>query len=329
MTGWHPPWIAPALALMLVATSSAWAAPPPPPAAKPEIQQFICPIDGGRATAQGHDGRPSPKRYSDFEMPTRAYTNLVVACPKCGYAAWTHDFERHVGGGVSAFVHQHLKPTAKRAAAEPAIAYKHHMNLLHYKKADVREQIGVGLFYTYVLKRKRPWGGLDPALERRIVGARKRALMLIKQTMKSDPPRTARGRLEWRYLIGELSRLTGAAKVARPILDEVCKSEEAGITVRRLACEMAERARRGDTSEDYRDGKFDLRGIAGAEERSAALKKAAAKADAKDKSEAKAEAAAKKAPEDPKKRPLPPPNVQLPQHNTRDKYAPPPPPPAK
>ncbi len=326
----------PTLLVVLLPTWVALAAPParPTPTAA-KGRSYICPIDGGRTSAIGHDGKPSPKRYTDFEMPTRAYTNLVVACPKCGYANWTHDFERPVSGGITTYVMTHFKKSARRAAAEPSIAYQHHMNLLYNRRSEIREQIGTSLFYTYVLKRKRPWGGIDPGLELRIVKSRKRALKLMKKAMNDDPPRTPRGRLEWRYLIGELSRLTGDPKAATPILKEVCQIREAGITVRKLACEMVERARRGDTSEDYRDGKFDMRGIDAALKRSKAMKAAAARLHEADKKAAKAAKTAEKAknqakakPEGKKKGPLPPPNVPPPQSNSGDKYAPPPPPPA-
>ncbi len=338
MTVRHGTWIASVLACALLALPSD-AAPPPRKAPPPvKARSYICPIDGGRTSAIGHDGRPSPKRYSDFEMPTRAYTNLVVACPKCGYASWTQDFERPVSGSITTYVMSRFKKSARRAAAEPAIAYQHHMSLLHSKRADIREQIGTALFYTYVLKRKRPWGGLDPALERKILNARQRALKLMKRAMQRDPPRNARGRLEWRYLIGELNRLVGEHKRATPILADVCQQRDAGITVRRLSCEMVERARRGNTSEDYRDGKFDVRGIDAAEKRAAAMKAAAQKRRAADKKAQAAAGAAKTKPNDKAKSKgkagdaksgtLPPANVHLPPPDSGDKYAPPPPPPA-
>ena len=336
MAGRHRALIPTLLAICLPAGVATAAPPKAPTSPAAKGRSYICPIDGGRTSAVGHDGRPSPKRYTDFEMPTRAYTNLVVACPKCGYANWTHDFERPVTGGITTYVMTHFKKSPRRAAAEPAIAYQHHMNLLHNARADIREQIGTALFFTYVLKRKRPWGGMNPALERRIVAARKRALKLMKKAMREDPPRTPRGRMEWRYLLGEISRLTGDPKAATPILKDVCEQREAGITVRNLACEMVERARRGDTSEDYRDGKFDMRGIEAAEKRAKVMKaaaernhkadkraaKAAEQARSKAKNKGKAKAGHKKA------GPLPPPNVPLPPPYSGDKYAPPPPPPA-
>lgn len=295
--------------------------------ARPKARTYTCPIDGGQTLAIGHDGKQSPKRYSDFEVPTRAYTNLVVACPKCGYANWTHDFERPVPGEVTGLVHSRLKTTAKLASVNPVVAYEHHMMLLHQRGAQIREQIGTGLFYVYVLKRHRPWGGMDTVLERKILAARERVLKMLEQAMRTDPPRTERGRTEWQYLIGELQRLTGKAKLAVPTLKAVCAQPDVGYTVRKLACEMADRAGRGDTSEDYRDGQFDAQGIEAAE------KRAAARREAKKVEEAQPRPPENKPDEkasEPEQKPDPEPsNLPMPPTAAGDKYAPPPPPPAK
>ena len=140
------------------------------------------------------------------------------------------------------------------------------MNVLHVRRADLAEQIGASLYYTYVLKRHRPYGGLDPALERKILAARKRSMGLLTRALKTDPPRQVHARLEWAYLLGELQRLIGDTKGAAISLRTVCESQrEAGYTIGRLACEMADRAAKNESWEDYRDGVFDARNIEAAE----------------------------------------------------------------
>ncbi len=226
------------------------------------VRRYICPIDGGQTSPVGHDGKPSLRRYSDLEQPTRAYTNQVLACPKCGYAAWKGAFEKPPSGAVVHHVRSHFKRSAKRAATDPVIAYQHHLNLLHLRKVSIREQIGAALFFSYVLKRKRPYGGMDPKLERKLIAARTRTLKLLQSAMKGEPPRRLRTRLEWRYLIGEMLRLTGKPRAAQKPLQAVCEAKrKAGHTTGRLACEMAHRAAAGETWEDYRDGVFDVRSI--------------------------------------------------------------------
>mgnify|MGYP002640645889 CR=1 FL=1 len=259
---------------------------------RPVSKSFICPLCGGHAHAIGHDGKPSPRRYSDLEVPTRAYTNLVVACPKCGYAAWSQDFESRVSGAAQQYTRRYLAKTAKRAAQSPLLAYQHHMNLLHVRRASLNEQIGAALFYTYVLKRGRPYGGMDPKLERKVQKARTRALALLTLALKRDPPSDRRAALEWDYLKGELTRLTGDPKAALPYLQKVCWArKQAGYTVGRLACQMTERAKRGESWEDYRDGGTDVRQIPMAEQRALAT---AARTAKEEKARQEAAAAAKK-----------------------------------
>ncbi|GEM_PF-3517507 len=287
-----------ALAALALLTAEASAAPPSRAAAH-GARRYICPIDGGHTVAVGDDGKSSLRRYSDLEQPTRAYTNLVLACPKCGYANWKASFETPPSATAVHYVRSHFRRSAKKAANDPVVAYQHHLNLLHLRRAPLREQIGAALFYTYVLKRKRPYGGLDPKLERKLVKARIRVAKLLKMAMKNDPPTRARGRLEWEYLIGELQRLTGKPKAGVESLQSVCKQKrKAGHTIGRLSCEMAHRATNGETWEDYRDGVFDVRGIESAEKQAkkVALQAKAAEIAAKKRAadEAKAKAAAEK-----------------------------------
>lgn len=232
---------------------------------RPVARAYTCPLCSTQARAIGHDGKSSPRRYSDLEVPTRAYTNLVVACPKCGYAAWSQDFESRASGAAQHYTRRYLARTAKRAAQSPLLAYQHHMNLLHVRRASLHEQIGAALFYTYVLKRGRPYGGMDPKLEQRIRKARKRALALLTLALKKSPPTDQRTNLEWSYLQGELKRLTGDTTGALPLLQKVCWArKQAGYTVGRLSCQMTERAKRSESFEDYRDGVTDVREIASA-----------------------------------------------------------------
>ncbi len=309
--------------------------PPPPrkgpatptPVAPPKARIFHCPIDGAETTAKGADGRDTTRRYSDLEMPTRAYTNLVVVCPTCGYANWAEDFERRPDPAVVDYAQRVLRRSAQSAAKDPIAAYQHLMNVLHVRRADLAEQIGASLYYTYVLKRQRPYGGLDPALERKILAARKRSMGLLARALKTDPPRQAHARLEWMYLLGELERLTGDTKAAAQSLRVVCDAQrEAGYTIGRLSCEMVDRAAKNESWEDYRDGVFDARGIEAAEKdaerRRAEADRARAEAErAKVEEErAKAEAAKRNAPTPPPVRP----HVPLPSQPSQadDPYAP-------
>ncbi len=225
----------------------------------PNARRLSCPVDGTTVLVSNTEGRASPRMYSDLEVPTEAYPNLVIACSKCGYANWVEDFEKPVSGNVAAFVHQNLGATAKRAGSEPLFAWQHHLKILQARGAGLRERFGAALVYSYVLKRKRPLGGQDHDLERQVQAARADALALLIQVMKDDPPRKPRGKLEWQYLIGELTRLTGDPKHAEPVLRAVCtNAADAGYTVGKLACEMADRAAHADTFEEYRDGVFDV-----------------------------------------------------------------------
>ncbi|MCB9739087.1 MAG: hypothetical protein H6747_07450 [Deltaproteobacteria bacterium] len=270
------------------------AQPAPGAAAAQPVRNFVCPIDGTQTQAKGADGRDTTRRYSDLEMPTRAYTNLVVVCPKCGYAMWADDFQRPPSGAVVDYSQRVLSRSARSAHTDPVAAYQHLMNVLHVRRAPLSEQIGAALYYTYVLKRGRPYGGMDPKLERRIVAGRKRVLTLLGKALERDPPRQVRARLEWTYLAGELARLTGDVKSAKAALRGVCEARrDAGYTIGRLACEMADRADRGETWEDYRDGVTDVRGIDAAEkdaERRRAAAAAEREADAKRQTEEKAAA---------------------------------------
>lgn len=250
------------LGLSLTLASSASATSPQ----RRGVATYQCPLGPGLARAIGHDGKSAPRRYSDLEIPTRAYTNLVVACPRCGYAAWTADFTTRPSYQAADYTKRRLKKTAKRASSDPLYAYQHLLNLLYVKRASLTEQVGASLFYTYVLKRKRPYGGMNPKLEKRIVKARARVLKLLKLAMKRETPKSPRVRLEWQYLIYELTRLTGDAKSAIKGLKSICEQRKiAGYTVGKLSCEMADRASRGETWEDYRDGVSDVRQIATAE----------------------------------------------------------------
>jgi hypothetical protein len=232
----------------LLATASAHA----------QTRTYVCPVDGARVTQVGGDGQPSPKMYSDFEVPTDAYANRIVACPSCGYATWATDFERPVDGSIAAFAQQTLKKDAKRVV-EPRIAWQHFVDLLHFRHAPAREQVTGLLYYTYVLKRFRPGGGQDYALEMQIKQVRTEVLDLLFASLKDDPPKSERARLEWLYLAGELTRLTGNAKRAYPLLNDVCELRDmAGNMVGNLACEMADRARRGECFEDYHGGFVDV-----------------------------------------------------------------------
>ncbi len=337
-------------AVLLASPAAVTAAPPKTPAAQPAAgaaapkpaprratgKRYVCPLCAAQARAIGHDGRASPRRYSDLEVPTRAYTNLVVACPKCGYAAWSHDFTSPPPGSAVHYTRRYLKRTARRAATDPVLAYQHHMNLLHTRRSPLTEQVGAALFYTYVLKRRRPYGGMDPKLETRILKARKRALKLLRLAAEKSPPSDPRTRLEWQYLEGELARLTIDTKSAAQVLKKVCWArKQAGYTVGRLACEMLERAKRGETWEDYRDGVTDAREIPAAAKKAKQTAVDAKKAEAERKqaevARKKAEAAAKaKAAEaeakrraaEPKGKPAP--GVAPP--TTKDPYAPAPPP---
>lgn len=231
-------------------------------------RRYTCPIDGAQTAVVGHDGRSTLRRYSDLEEPTRAYQNQVLACPKCGYANWKYDFERAPDGRVVQHVHAHFKKSARAAATDPIVAYRHHLNLLHARRAPIAEQIGAALHYTYVIKKARPYGGMDAKTERKLVKARVRVVQLLQYAMKKEPPRRERGQLEWSYLIGELLRLTGRPGEAANYLRDVCeKKRAAGHTIGRLACEMSARAERKETWEDFRDGVFDVRGIDAAEKR--------------------------------------------------------------
>lgn len=222
-----------------------------------EHSGHVCPIDGSPARAMGSDGNVSPKMYTDLELPSQAYTNLVVACAKCGYAAWAGDFSRQVDAATEAFVRQNLSATARRAGEDPLFAFKHHIALLQHRNAPLRERIGALVFESYVMKRRRPRGGSDPAVEKEILAVRKDMTALLAQALREDPPKSVRARLEWLYLLGELTRLTGDPARAKPVLAEVCKDKEnLGVTIGRMACEQADKAARGDTFEEYRDGIF-------------------------------------------------------------------------
>ena len=228
-------------------------------APRPAVRSFTCPVDGTQTQPVGSDGKQAAKLYSDLEEPTRAYTNLVAACSKCGYSAWTQDFERGVSSETTSFVRSRLAATARRAGSDPIFAYQHHLQLLDHRNAGKRERIGAWLFYSYVLKRRRPAGGQDAEGERQIQQVRKTVMGLLADAMRDEPPRSPRARLEWQYLLGELARLAGNAKQGAPLLRTVCdQREEAGFTVGKLACEMADRAAKGETFEDYRDGVFDV-----------------------------------------------------------------------
>lgn len=227
------------------------------PLAHAQTRTLVCPIDGTRVTQGGGDGQPSPRMYSDFEVPTEAYANRIMACPSCGYAQWVVDFDRFPDANVAAYVQQNLKKDAKRVV-EPKIAWQHFAELLRARHAPIREQITGLLDYTYVLKRSRPPGGQDYALEQQIKTLRAEVLNLLFLSLRDDPPKSERARLEWLYLGGELTRLTGDPKRALPLLKDVCElREHAGNLVGALACEMAERARRGETFEDYQGGMVD------------------------------------------------------------------------
>ncbi len=226
--------------------------------AQAQTRTFVCPVDGTRVMQVGGDGQPAPKMYSDFEVPTEAYANRIVACSTCGYAQWATEFERPVDGGIVAYVQQNLKQDARRVV-EPRIAWKHFVDLMHFRHAPAREQVTGLLYYTYVLKRARPGGGQDYALEMQIKQIRSEVLGLLFASLKDDPPKSERARLEWLYLAGELTRLTGDPKRALPLLDDVCGLREtAGQMVGNLACEMADRARRGECFEDYHGGFVDV-----------------------------------------------------------------------
>ena len=223
-----------------------------------QTRSFVCPVDGTRINQQGGDGHASPSMYSDLEFPSDAYANRIVACPSCGYAHWALDFERLVDGAVSAFVHQTLKKDARRVV-EPRIAWQHFVELLRFRNVAPREQISGLLYYTYVLKRSRPGGGQDYDLEMLIKAVRLQILDLLFKSLRDDPPKSERARLEWLYLTGELMRLTGEHRRAEPLLADVCGLRElAGRTIGDLACEMAERAKRGQCFEDYRGGVVDV-----------------------------------------------------------------------
>ncbi len=223
-----------------------------------QTRSYVCPVDGARVTQAGGDGQPAPKMYSDFEVPTEAYANRIVACPSCGYAQWAVEFERPVDASVVAYTNQNLKKEARRVA-EPRFAWKHFIDLMRFRHAPAREQVTGLLYYTYVLKRARPGGGQDYDLEMQIKQIRAEVLNLLFAALKDDPPRSERARLEWLYLAGELTRLTGDPKRALPLLDDVCDLKEiAGHLVGNLACEMADRARRGECFEDYQGGFVDV-----------------------------------------------------------------------
>ncbi len=255
----------------LLFSSVALAQPAPPTAVQPaqrppapvapsnaNVRTYICPIDGSKTQPLGTDGKPSPKMYSDLEIPTQAYTNLIVACLTNGYANWTDDFEKPVSGDVQRFVQTELAATAKRVS-EPLIAWAHHIKLLRFRRASPREMFGALLTYSYVQKRARPSGGQDHALERKIRDTRKEVLVLLDDLLKVDPPKTLRSRLEWIYLHGELTRLIGDAKTAAARLKYVCDQQEnAGYTIGQLACTLADRAAHGETWEEYRSGQFDI-----------------------------------------------------------------------
>ncbi len=220
-----------------------------------ERETYVCPLDRTTTLPVGSDGKSAPRMYTDLEIPTQAYTNLVVACPKCGYAAWVGDFSRPVDPATESFVRGSLTQTARRAAEDPVWTYRHHLQLLRRRNAPLREMIGANLFATYVQKRRRPHGGSDTIVEREVMAIRKEVIALLAQALRDDPPRTQRTRLEWVYLLGELTRLVGDTEHAKPLLAEACKDKDnLGATLGRMACEQAEKASKRDTFEEYRDG---------------------------------------------------------------------------
>ncbi len=323
--------------------------PPPPEAAPapgrrdpapepPPRRTYRCPVDGAEAAAKGADGRDTTRRDSDLEMPTRAYSNLVVVCPSCGYAAWAGEFERMPPPEVADYARSTLKRSARSAGTDAAAAYQHLMNVLHVRRADFTEQIAAALYFTYVLKRQRPYGGLDPALERKIVAARKRTVGLLNRALRDAPPKLLHARLEWTYLVGELTRLGGDTQSAATALRGVCEQQrEAGFTMGRLACEMAQRAERGESWEDFRDGVFDVRGIEAAE-RDATRRRAEVEKERAEAERAKAEADKARAEADRQRSPAAKSgsskgtaHAQLPNQpsSTDDPYAPPLPPVAR
>ena len=241
-----------------VAVAVACAALTPIAAAQP-LQRYTCPLDGTVVQSTGSDGKPAPRRYSDLEIPTRAYTNLLAVCGKCGWATWAQEFDRAPSDEVVAFVRNQLGVTARRATTDPALAWQHHLRILHIRRAPIDERIGATLFASYVMKRDRPPGGQDHELERRIKAVRLDAITLLEKALADDPPRSERARLEWTYLVGELARLTGQTARAAPILQGVCDQRDVvGYTVGKLACEMVGRAAKGESFEDYREGVFDI-----------------------------------------------------------------------
>lgn len=305
-----------ALLLTLLFTATALADGGPAPQ-----KRLTCPLDGTPTFPLGNEGKPASKMYSDLEAPTEAYTSLVVACPKCGYANWVQEFQAPVDGATASYVHQHLQATAARAGNDPLWAFKHHLELLTFRQAGLRERIGATLFYSYVLKRRRPMGGQDPVMEREIQAVRRQVLGMLEEALRVEPPRGRRGQLEWQYLTGELLRLTGDANHAKPRLKAVCEErEEAGYLVGRMACEMAQRAERGETIEDYRDGMYDVGELPppGSE------KKKPAEAEKKPAEGEKKPGEGEQKPEP--RKPLPPMQPPPPPRHNGD--APPPPPPA-
>ncbi len=244
----------PYLALVLVALFAVPAIGSEPPAHEGR-ESHACPLDGTATFPIGSDGKTSPKLYTDLEIPTQAYTNLVVACPKCGYASWTSDFSRPVDAATEGWVKANLATTARRAAEDPAWAYRHHVQLLNRRNAPLRERIGALVFQSYVLKRRRPRGGSDPNVEREIATVRRDITTLLAQGLREDPPKAARTRLEWAYLLGELTRLVGEPANAKPLLADVCAQKDTlGLTLGKMACDQADKAAHKDTFEEYRDG---------------------------------------------------------------------------
>jgi len=244
-----------ALAVAAIATGSVVTAAAGSGADNGDRAALLCPIDRAPTLPVGVDGKFSPTRYSDLEEPTRAYSNLVVACPKCGYAAWAGSFSAPVEADLEAWVKASLAATARRAAEDPVWAYRHHVQILQRRGAPLRERIGAQLFYSYVLKRRRPAGGSEPAVERDILAVRKEVIAMLATALRDEPPANVRARLEWLYLVGELTRLVGDTDHAAPILADCCKERETlGATMGKLACDAADRAQRKDTFEEYRGG---------------------------------------------------------------------------
>jgi len=262
-------WVFAALLVIAASTLGEWrgvaqppAKPAPPPEAPPGVFTFTCPVDGAKTNWVQPGPGAGPSRNTDLEGPATPYQSYVVACEGCGYAMWADRFENRVDDTTKRLVRRVLYERRHEARQDGRVAYEHLARILAYQRAPLTDQLTANLFWSYVIKRKRPVGRVDLKLEAQLRDVRRTARNILQRAKADEPPATTRGMWEWTYLDGELARLVGEPDKAVSDLNAVCKyAAEAGPAIGKFACAQVERARRGDTSEFFRGELYDVRQI--------------------------------------------------------------------